>query len=314
MSGSVVLISSWSDGLFALSPDGQAHELKGRCVAGLVSDGRSGAVAVVDGTVLMRRSAEREWSELATSELRMECCLAVDDVVYAGTEGAHLLRVRGETPAERVDGFDNVDGRATWFAGSAVVDGKVVGPPLGVRSLTGSSDGRVLLAGVHVGGIPRSVDGGLTWHPTIDIKWDVHEVCIHPEDPETVIGACAVGLCFSEDGGATWTLDRPGSEVPHCSAVAFSGGDLFVSVSDGPFASHGAVLRRSIDAPGSLTPAGGGLPDRLEGIVDTGCIASKGAELAMVDRGGNVHASRDGGRRWTRLAEGIRNPSSALIV
>lgn len=300
--------------MFVLAPDGRAHELRGHRVASLAPDGQSRAIAVVDGTALMRRSLAGSWLELATSELRMTCCVAVDDVVYAGTEDAHLLRVRGETPVERVDGFDDVDGRATWFAGSAVVDGEVVGPPLGVRSLTGSSDGRVVLAGVHVGGIPRSVDRGLTWHPTIDIDWDVHEVCVRPEDPSIVIAACAVGLCVSEDGGVTWTLDRPGFEVTHCSAVAFSGGDVLVSVSDGPFASHGTVFRRSIDAPGSLEPVGGGLPDRLEGIVDTGCIASKGAELAVADRGGNVYASDDGGRGWTRRAEGIPEPSSALIV
>lgn len=314
MRGPSVLVSSWSDGLFVLSPDGQTHELEGRCVSGLVSDGRSSAIAVVDRAALMRRSAEREWSELATSELRMTCCLAVDEAVYAGTEGPYLLRVRGERRVERVDGFDVVDGRESWFAGSAVVDGEVVGPPLEVRSLTGSSDGRVLLAGVHVGGIPRSVDGGLTWHPTIDIEWDVHEVCIHPERPEAVIAACGVGLGVSTDGGASWTLDRPEFGETHCSAVAFSGGDLLVSVSDGPFASHGTVLRRPIDAPGSLAPVGGGLPDRLDGKVDTGCIASKGSELAVVDWGGNVYASDDGGRRWTRVAEGIPEPSGALIL
>lgn len=300
--------------MFVLSAEGRAHELRGHRVADLVPEGRSGAVAVVDGTSLVRRSSDGTWRELATSDLRMTCCLAVDDVVYAGTEGAHLLRTSGETPIERVDGFENVDGRATWFAGSAVVDGEVVGPPLGVRSLTGSSDGRVLLAGVHVGGIPRSVDGGLTWDPTIDIHRDVHEVCVHPEDPDTVIAACADGLCVSEDGGVTWTLERPGSEATHCSAVAFSGGDLLVSVSDGPFASHGTVLRRRIDAPGSLRPAGGGLPDRLDGKVDTGCIASKGAELAVVDWGGNVYVSEDAGRRWTRRTGGIPEPSGALVV
>lgn len=85
-------------------------------------------------------------------------------------------------------------------------------------------------------------------------------------------------------------------------------------VSDGPFASHGTVLRRSIDSPGSLRPVGGGLPDRLDGIVDTGCIASKGAELAVVDRGGNVYVSEDAGHRWTRRTGGIQDPSSALIV
>lgn len=314
VSRSSILISSWSDGLVALSPDGEAHELRGRRVSSLVPDGRSGAIAVVDGTALMRRSPGGVWSELATSELGLVSCLSVGGAVYAGTEGAHLLRVRDDGPAERVEGFDAVEGRASWFAGSTVLDGKVVGPPLGVRSLAGSSDGRVLLAGVHVGGIPRSVDGGRTWHPTIDIDWDVHEVCIHPEDPGTAIAACAVGLCVSADGGASWDLDRPECEATHCSAVAFAGGDVLVSVSDGPFGSHGTVLRRTTGAPGSLEPVGGGLPDRLEGKVDTGCIASKGAALVVVDRGGNVYRSDDGGRRWARRAEGIQDPSSALVA
>ncbi|MFW6200921.1 MAG: WD40/YVTN/BNR-like repeat-containing protein [Gemmatimonadota bacterium] len=249
-----------------------------------------------------------------TSELGIVSCLSVDAAVYAGTEGAHLLRVRKGRPAERVDGFDGVDGRETWFAGSAVIDGRVLGPPLGVRSLAGSRDGRVLLAGVHVGGIPRSVDAGNTWHPTIDIAWDVHEVSIHPENAETAIAACAVGLCVSRDGGATWTLDGPTSGVTHCSAVAFSGEEIFVSVSDGPFASHSTVLRRPLDGSGSLKSVGGGLPDRLEGIVDTGCIASKGAQLGVVDRGGNVYASDDAGRHWSRVTRGIPDASSVLIL
>lgn len=314
MSSSSVLISSWSDGVVALSPDGRGHELPGRRVSSLVPDGPSGVIAVVDGAAVMRRSPAGEWSELATSKLGIVSCLSVDEVVYAGTEGAHLLRVGADGSVERVEGFDRVAGRAEWFAGSAVVDGEVVGPPLGVRSLAGSSDGRVLLAGVHVGGIPRSVDAGLTWRPTIDIEWDVHEVRVRPEDPETVIAACAVGLGVSRDGGASWTLDRSGSDVTHSSAVAFSGENLFVSVSEGPFASHGTVLRRSIDAPGLLKPAGGGLPDRLDGIVDTGCIASKGAEVAVVDRGGNVYSSVDAGLRWTCRAGEVQDPSGAVIV
>jgi len=309
-----ILISSWSDGVVTLSPDGRTHELGGRRVSSLVAHGRSGALAVVDGRAIMRRSPEGRWTESATSELGIVSCLVADDAVYAGTEGARLLRVEDDGSVERLEGFDHVEGRGSWFAGSAVVDGKVVGPPLGVRSLAGSSDGRILLAGVHVGGIPRSVDGGITWHPTIDIDWDVHEVCIDPEDPETAIAACAVGLCVSRDGGATWTLERPGSGPTHCSAAAFAEKDVFVSASEGPFAAHGTVLRRSTEGVGSLGPVGGGLPDRLDGIVDTGCIASKDGALAVVDRGGNVYVSEDAGRRWTHRTGGIGDPSSAVIV
>lgn len=105
MSDFTILVASWSDGVFALSADGRQHELQGCCVAGLTSGGGYGAVAVVDGTSLVCRSPDGSWAELATSGVRVECCLAVDGVIYAGAEGAHLLRVRGAR-VERVEGFE----------------------------------------------------------------------------------------------------------------------------------------------------------------------------------------------------------------
>ena len=56
---------------------------------------------------------------------------------------------------------------------------------------------------------PASVDGGATWHPTIAVDDDVHQVLAHPTRPEIVVAAASVGLCRSTDGGATWTsIDR----------------------------------------------------------------------------------------------------------
>ena len=123
----------------------------------------------------------------------------------------------------RVDGFDSVAGRETWFAGSAMVDGQRLGPPLGIRSLAASANGSILFANVHVGGIPRSMDGGRTWQPTIDINSDVHEVRAHPANVDLVVAAAAVGLCLSHDAGATWTIERDGLHASYCSAVGFSG-------------------------------------------------------------------------------------------
>ena len=40
---------------------------------------------------------------------------------------------------------------------------------------------------VHVWGIPRATDGGVTWQPTIDVESDVREVCAHPSNRRTVI-------------------------------------------------------------------------------------------------------------------------------
>ena len=224
MADSKVLVATWSGGLFAFSGKmrerGKANqELANHAVRGLTADGRGGALAIIDGRSLGHRSPGGAWSTIATTEFDLACCVAVGNVIYVGTDDARVLRVSADGKIKPLRGFDEVAGRDTWFAGSAIVNGKRVGPPLGVRSITATSDGAVLLANVHVGGIPRSADGGETWQPTIEIASDVHEVRAHPHDPRTVAAAAAVGLCTSSDGGVTWTVERAGLHAPHCSAV-----------------------------------------------------------------------------------------------
>lgn len=241
--------------------------------------------------------------------------MGVGDVTYIGTDDhAHVLRVSANGKIGQLSGFDDVPGRDTWYAGSALMNGQIVGPPLGIRSITATSDGAVLLANVPVGGIPRSIDGGLTWQPTIDVGSDVHEVRAHPRHPEVVIAAAANGLCMSRDGGATWTVERAGLHASYCAAVAFSGDDLLVSASADHFATQTAVYRRAIDGHGPLVPIGAGLPRWIDGIVDTSCIATRGTALAMTDKAGNVYVSADAGRSWSRRANGLPTASSILIV
>ena len=162
-----------------------------------------------------------------------------------------MLRLgQGGNVLDPIDGFDNIAGRETWFAGSAIVNGQRLGPPLGIRSVAANSNGSILFANVHVGGIPRSIDGGRTWQPTIDINSDVHEVRAHPTNPDIVVAASAVGLCISHDAGATWSIERDGLHASHCSAVAFSGDDIFVSASTDPFAAQGKIYRRPVKPDG----------------------------------------------------------------
>jgi hypothetical protein len=316
---SKILVATWSGGLFVVSggmPErGKAkHELANHAVRGLAADGRGGALAIIDGRSLCRRAPEGAWSTIATAEFDLACCVAVDDVIYVGTDDARVLRMSADGKIEHLRGFDEVAGRNTWFAGSAIVNGKRVGPPLGVRSITATSDGAVLLANVHVGGIPRSVDGGETWHPTIEIAHDVHEVRAHPNKPRTVAAAAAVGLCTSGDGGATWTTERAGLHAPHCSAVAFAGNNVLVSASVDPFVPEGAVYRRKMDELSPLVKLGGGLPEWLGGKVDTGCIATNGSTVAMADMSGSLYVSTNTGLTWSRWEDGIPMPSGVLIV
>jgi len=240
--------------------------------------------------------------------------VAVGDVIYVGTDDARLLRVSATGKVDQLGGFDAVAGRDRWYAGSALLNGQVVGPPLGIRSITATSDGAVLLANVHVGGIPRSMDGGVTWQPTIDVDSDVHEVCAHPIHPGIVIAAAAIGLCISRDSGATWTVEQEGLHASYCSAVAFSSDDILVAASADHFATQGAIYRRPIDGHGRLVPVSGGLPRWIDGIADTGCIAARASAIAVADKAGNLYVSADAGRTWSRCANGLPTTSSVLIV
>lgn len=313
MTTPTVLAATWRDGLFVVTGEPRHQELAGQSVRALAPDGHGGALAVVDGHALCRRTLDGEWSTIATSEFQLACSVAVRDVIYVGTDDARLLRVSANGKVDQLSGFDAVAGRDRWYAGSALINGQLVGPPLGIRSITATSDGTVLLANVHVGGIPRSMDGGVTWQPTIDVDSDVHEVCAHPIHPGIVIAAAAIGLCISRDSGATWTVEQEGLHASYCSAVAFSGSDILVSASADHFATQGAVYRRPMDEHGPLVPVSG-LPRWIDGIADTGCIATRASALAVADKAGNLYVSADTGSTWSRCANGLPTTSSVLIV
>jgi hypothetical protein len=308
-----VLVATWEDGVFVLTAAARDHELAGRSVRGITADGRGGALAIVDGNTLCRRSVEGEWSTLVAVDDDLACCVAHRDVVYVGTNTARVLRLDADRTLTDLSALRSVKGRETWTAGQALVNGRLMGPPLGVRSISATPDG-TLLANVHVGGIPRSTDGGASWHPTIAVDSDVHEVRAHPSRPEIVAAAAAAGLCTSRDGGATWHVQHEGLHARYCSAVAFVGDEIWVAASEHHFAPRGRLYRRPIAGAVALSPVLNDLPEWTDGIVDTHCIAVNGARVAFVDRGGNLYGSSDFALTWSSVSRNLPAPSSVLVV
>jgi len=309
-----VLVSTWGRGLFAVRDGAVRQELADGVVTAVARDGRGGALVIVGGNSLRRRSADGSWTTLATSRAELACCTVLGDAILAGTNDARVLRLGADNSFEQLHGFDDVAGRGTWYAGSALIDGRLVGPPLGIRSMAATSDHSALLANVHVGGIPRSTDAGGTWTPTIDIESDVHQVCAHPSRPELVVAAAAVGLCVSRDGGATWSKETEGLHAGcYCSAVAFCGDDILVAASSDHFASQGAIYRRPILGGGPLRQVAGGLPTWLDGIADTGNIAVNGSTVVVADAAGSLYRSEDGAASWARIAGDLPYPTGLLL-
>lgn len=309
-----ILVATWDNGLFSVAGDTVRQEFAGRSVRGLAADERGGVFAIVDGRSLLRRSPDGEWAAIAEGEWAFSCCVAAGGVVFVGTDDARILRIEGDGAQQWLNGFDTVEGRGSWYAGAAVVDGRLMGPPLGIRSMAATCDGSALLANVHVGGIPRSTDLGLRWRPTIDIECDVHQVCAHPTRPEIVIAASAAGLCISRDAGATWAIEKRGLHALHCSAVALGPDDMFISAATDQFADQAAVYRRPIDGDGPLQPLGGGMPRWIDGVADTDCIAIRGSTAAVIDRSGRLYLSQDGGASWSERPERLSGAASGVQI
>lgn len=298
--------------MFAVTSESQQQELAGRQVRSLAAGPDGSTIAIVDGDRVCSRGAGGEWETIVTLDMSLSCLVTVGSSIYVGTDDARMFRVADGGVPEQLFGFEDTPGRDSWFAGSAVVDGRVVGPPLGVRSVAATAGGQDLLANVHVGGIPRSSDGGRSWQPTIEIDADVHEVAAHPARPSSVIAAAATGFCISEDGGVTWDVLQEGLHATYCSAAAFWGDDAIVAASTDHFAGFSVVYRWSKSTGGQLEPVGAGIPSKTEGIVDTGCIATAPSAIAVADQGGNLYVSAGGS--LSHRASGLPSPSSVRIV
>ncbi|MDP9175495.1 MAG: hypothetical protein M3O30_16760 [Planctomycetota bacterium] len=282
------------------------QELAGRNVGPLAAGIDGSCIAVVDHQELWRRSHDRIWFQLAATNFGMQSILEMDGALLGGgLEEAAIVRVSNGNDIERLKGFEETPGHSEWRAG---------GPPLGVRSLAATCDGETLIAAVHVGGLPRSQDRGRTWTPTIPIMFDVHEVRAHPSRPGFVAAAAAVGLCVSHDGGKLWEVMANGLNITNSLAVAVLESEVLFSVQDGPFAKQSQLWRWPIGGEGELQQVRQGLPEWLEGKVDTAQITSGGDRAAICDGGGNLWLSDTQSSGWKCLGKGLGYASGLLIV
>ena len=137
-----------------------AEVFAGREVTALARDGAL-TWALIDGQALWVKTEGGAWQEQASVEGPAATCLApTPDGLLVGTEHARLLRlVSGEL--SRLEAFERVEGRDEWYT--------PWGDPAAVRSIALATDGTIHV-NVHVGGVARSRDGGLTWTPTVDRK------------------------------------------------------------------------------------------------------------------------------------------------
>jgi hypothetical protein len=297
------LLVATSEGIHtAVGREEPVVELAGHRVTALAADGRA-LWAITDGDRLWRSAEAGRWTEAGSiGTLRANCVSARAGGVLVGAAEAQLFRL-SDAGLERVGSFDDVEGRDGWYTPWG-------GPP-DVRSIT-QADGAIFV-NVHVGGIPRSDDGGATWAPTIDVDADVHQV-LADGDSELVLAACALGLAVSRNAGATWEYRTDGLHAAYSRAVAVAGDVVLISASTGPRGGRAALYRQPLDGSRPFERCGPGLPEWFSGNIDTHWVAGAGSTAAFAASEGHVFASDDAGASWETVAKGLPSISAVVLA
>ncbi len=259
--------------------------LEGREITA-VAPAADGWWALAEGRDVLRLVGAEVETVASIDEQLGRCLLPVDGGVLVGTANARMAFARPGS-VEMLASFDRAEGRDRWYTPWG-------GPP-DTRSLS-AGPGGVLFANVHVGGILRADDPGGTWHPTIDIDADVHQVLADPGKADHVVAATALGLAESLDAGATWRFVTDGLHAEYARAVAMQGEDLFMSASVGPRGGRAALYRRSPGAAG-FARCTAGLPEWFGTNIDSHHLAAHGG-LVVFGAEGRIFASEDGGESW----------------
>jgi photosystem II stability/assembly factor-like uncharacterized protein len=111
------------------------------------------------------------------------------------------------------------------------------------------------VAGIELGGVVRSQDGGETWQDQRPGAYaDCHSLAVHATTPNTLYEAAGGGFAESEDFGESWAAADAGMKHRYVWGLAVDREDptlLYVSAATGPGRAHGAgfsdaaIYRRS---------------------------------------------------------------------
>jgi photosystem II stability/assembly factor-like uncharacterized protein len=274
-----------------------------QCIAHDPRDPDTVYAGLGEGGVRRTSDGGRTWvhCELPAQDVFSVAVSPVDGAVYAGTEPSALYRSddRGESWRE-LDALLELPSRPTWSF-----------PPRPwtshVRWIAPSPhDADLILAGIELGGLMRSTDGGETWQDhRPGAQPDVHSLAWHPSAEGRAYEAGGGGAAWSEDAGDTWHPADDGRDRHYTWSVAVDPDDpelWYVSASTGPFAAHGRrgdpqarIYRRE---NGSWQALAGGLPDPLPAM-PYALVATHGRLFAGL-RNGELWESGDRGDTWRR--------------
>ena len=134
-------------------------------------------------------------------------------------------------------------------------------------------DPATVYACIEQGGMLKSTDAGETWHELAGFDDDVHRMLIHPHNPKQMHLMSGIGLYVSEDGGSSWErrTDHQSPMGGYPDQLAF-------------------------------------VPSRPDVMIASGAKDDPGIWVTTGFAGSRITRSRDGGRTWEILRNGLPSP------
>ena len=249
---------------------------------------------------------------------------AAGDILVAGTDPAELLVSR--------------DGGATWIQGQSLREmpgydqwtypGTPHTPHVMVI-VPHPTEPAVLFAGIEVGGIVRSNNGGSTWRVVGErapnaVNADIHGLAFCLRQPHTGYAATPAGVYYTEDGGERWEQRNNGLQPRYCRpiavhheeptiaiTVATNGASGFFGI---PADQTGGAVYRTEDAGRTWRRITAGLP---ASIAPTPALA---ADPGIPGRfylplfTGEVYVTDDAGVSWRSLVTGLPSITRAVFA